>query len=68
MDAATSAHMPLKPSLWQKATSSKVLVISVLIHLLFAAGATYLIVQRVQLKRKMTFQGGPPAVNATILL
>ena len=65
MDAATSAHMPLKPSLWQKATSSKVLVISVLIHLLFAAGATYLIVQRVQLKRKMTFQGGPPAVNAS---
>ena len=65
MDAPIPSHVPLKPSLWQKATSSKVLVISVLIHLIFAAVATYLIVQRVQLKRKMTFQGGPPAVNAS---
>lgn len=65
MDAAIPSKLPLKPSLWQKATSSKLLVISVLVHLLFAAGATYFIVQRVQVKRKMTFQGGPPAVNAS---
>jgi hypothetical protein len=40
-------------------------MISILIHLIFGAAATYFIVQRVQLKRKMTFQGGPPAVNAS---
>ena len=56
---------PAKPGLWQRMSSSKVLMISILIHLIFAAGATYFIVQRVQLKRKMTFQGGPPAVNAS---
>ena len=61
MDAA----IPAKPGLLQKFSSSKVLMISVVIHLLFAAGAAYLIVQRVQTKRKMTFTGGPPAVNAS---
>ena len=55
----------MKPGLLQKISSSKVLVVSVLIHLIFGAVATYLIVQRVQLKRKMTFTGGPPAVNAS---
>ena len=64
MDAALPPTIA-KPSLWQRASSSKVLMISVIVHLIFAAGATYLIVQRVQLKRKMTFQGGPPAVNAS---
>ena len=59
------SNTPPKPGLWQKMSSSKVLVISIVVHLIFAAGATYLIVQRVQLKRKMTFQGGPPAVNAS---
>ncbi len=60
-----SPSIPIKPSFWQKATSSKVLVISVVIHLIFGAIATYFIVQRIQTKRKMTFQGGPPAVNAS---
>lgn len=61
MDAAISS----KANLWRRLSSSKVLMISVVIHLIFAAGATYFIVQRVQLKRKITFQGGPPAVNAS---
>ena len=65
MDAAVPLSRSTKPGLWQRMSSSKVLVISIAIHLIFAAGATYLIVQRVQLKRKMTFQGGPPAVNAS---
>ena len=65
MDAAFPSTTPVKPGLWQKLSSSKVLMISIVIHLIFAAGATYFIVQRVQLKRKMTFQGGPPAVNAS---
>ena len=59
------ATIPAKPGLLQKFSSSKVLVISVVIHLLFGAAATYFIVQRVQTKRKMTFTGGPPAVNAS---
>ena len=59
------AAIPTKPGLAQKLTSKKVLMITIVAHLIFAAGATYLIVQQVQTKRKMTFQGGPPAVNAS---
>ncbi len=62
---ATLSTAPLKQNFWQRASSSKVLMISVVVHLLFGAGAAYFIVQRVQLKRKMTFQGGPPTVNAS---
>ena len=49
----------------RKIGSSKVLIISIAAHLLFAAVAAYLVVQQIQTKRKMTFAGGPPAVNAS---
>ena len=53
----------MKPSFWQRATSSKVLMLSIAIHLVFGAAATYFVVQRIQMKRKMTFEGGPPTIN-----
>lgn len=46
-----------------KIFGSNFLLISIIVHLLFGAVATYLIVQRVQAKRKLTFQGGPPSTN-----
>ncbi len=48
---------------WAKILASKFLFISILVHLLFGAGATYFVVQRIQAKRKLTFQGGPPTTN-----
>ncbi len=52
---------------WQR-LGGKFLVISVLAHLLFGAIATYLVVQNIQAKRKLTFQSGPkspgPATRA----
>lgn len=50
---------------WAKLLASKFLFISVLVHLLGGFGATYYVVQRIQAKRKLTFQGGPPLVNAS---
>ena len=55
----------MKQSFWQRATSSKVLMLSIVVHLVFGAAATYFVVQRIQMKRKMTFEGGPPTVNAS---
>ena len=55
----------MKQSFWQRATSSKVLMLSIAIHLVFGAAATYFVVQSIQMKRKMTFEGGPPVVNAS---
>ena len=52
-----------QPGRWARLASSKVLLISIAVHLLFAAGAGYIIVQNVAAKRKMTFTGGPPTTN-----
>ncbi len=52
-----------RPSFWAKLAASKFLFISIVAHLFFGVGATYFIVQRIQAKRKVTFQGGPPSVN-----
>lgn len=41
----------------------KFLVISIAVHLLFAAGAAVFVVQRIQANRKLTFKGGPPSPN-----
>ena len=38
-------------------------MLSILAHLLFGLGAAYFIVQQIQAKRKITFQGGPPSPN-----
>jgi hypothetical protein len=52
-------------SLWDRITTSKGLMISIGAHLLFGAIAAYWVVQTIQTKRKMTFAGGPPAINAS---
>lgn len=52
-----------KRGFWTKLAGSKILVISIILHLLFGAGATLLIVQRIQAKRKLVFQGGPGTPN-----
>ena len=53
-----TAKAPSRPRLgfWAKLLASKFLFVSILVHLLFGAGATYFIVQRIQAKRKVTFQ------------
>ncbi len=48
---------------WAKLAASKFLFISIIAHLLFGMGATYYVVQRIQAKRKITFQSGPPSTN-----
>jgi hypothetical protein len=50
-------------SFWAKVAASKFLFISIVVHLLFGMGATYYVVQRIQAKRKVTFQGGPPIAD-----
>ena len=39
------------------------LIISIGLHLLLGAGATYYVVQTIVAKRKLTFKGGPPSPN-----
>jgi hypothetical protein len=50
---------------WKTLIASKFLIISIVVHLLGGVGATFYVVQRIQGKRKLTFQGGPPVVNAS---
>ena len=47
---------------WQKIIASKFLVISIVAHLLFGAGAAVLVVQQYQ-SRTNSFKGGPGTVN-----
>ena len=42
---------------------SRFLVISIIVHLLFGAVAAYVVVNRYQAARKLTFKGGPPSPN-----
>jgi hypothetical protein len=44
-------------------TDRRFLFISVLVHVLFALVAVYLVVQTITPKRKLTFKGGPPSPN-----
>jgi len=44
---------------------SRFFLISILVHVGFGVAAAYFVVQKIQTKRKMTFQEGPPVVNAT---
>jgi len=52
-----------KASLWTRMGSNYVLLISIAVHLLFGGVATYIVVQNIGAKRKMTFAGGPPTTN-----
>ena len=69
MSAATSPPSPPKASparragFWAGIFGGNLLLVSILAHVLFGLGATYYIVQRVQAKRKVTFQDGPPVVD-----
>ena len=58
---------PKKPraSFWATILASKFLLVSIIVHVLFGAGATIYVVQRYQANRKLSFQGGPPVVNAS---
>ena len=56
---------PSRRGFWTKILASKVLVVSIVVHLLFGTGATYLVVQKMQEKRKLTFAGGPPTNSAS---
>ncbi len=56
---------PSRRAFWARLFAGKFLLVSIIAHILFGLGATYFIVQRVQAKRKVTFQGGPPAVTAS---
>ena len=50
---------------WTAILGSKFLLVSIAVHLLGGVGATYYVVQSIAAKRKLTFAGGPPAVNAS---
>ncbi|MGH8047203.1 MAG: hypothetical protein ACREKL_08150 [Chthoniobacterales bacterium] len=61
MSAASTAE---KPGFIKRIFRGRMLVVSIALHLLFALGATYFIVQRFQAKRPVTFQGGAPNPSA----
>jgi len=54
---------PRRKTLWTKILASKFLVVSIVVHLLFGAGAAVYVVQRYQSDRKLTFKAGPPTSN-----
>ncbi len=61
---ADDAHSPPAKKKWSITRFGlNFLVVSILAHLAFLSGATYFIVQRIQAKRKLTFQAGPPSPN-----
>ena len=55
--------MPPAPAKRRRWMLSPVLIVSVAVHLLFAAGAGYYVVSRYTATRKLTFQGGPKSPN-----
>jgi hypothetical protein len=61
--APTTAPIGLFQRLWKRMTDRRFLFISVLVHVLFAMVAVYLVVQTITPKRKLTFKGGPPSPN-----
>ncbi len=66
MSATTAETQPRrssKPAWIAAILGSKVLVISVAVHLLFGVAAAYWVVQRYQANRKLTFKAGPPSPN-----
>ena len=54
---------PPRRKFWQKLFASKIILLSVAFHFLLGVGATFYIVQTIQAKRKVVFQGGPPSPN-----
>jgi hypothetical protein len=56
---------PPRARFWKRILASKIILLSIAIHILFGLGATYLIIQSIQARRKLTFQGGPGTPNAS---
>jgi hypothetical protein len=54
---------PAKRRGFAKIFTGKFLIISIALHLLFGIGAGFVVVQRYQANRKLTFKGGPPSPN-----
>ena len=65
--ASQPAPAPQKSraTFWATILASKFLLVSIAVHLLFGAGAAVYVIQRYQAGRKLSFQGGPPVVNAS---
>jgi hypothetical protein len=55
----------VKPSFWQRATSSKVLMLSIAIHLVFGRRRDLLRGAAHSDETEDDFEGGPPTVNAS---
>jgi hypothetical protein len=55
--------VPPRRTFWQKLLASKILLWSIILHLVFGAGATLWIVQSIQAKRKITFEAASGAPN-----
>jgi hypothetical protein len=62
-DNSGDAEQKPRRGILQIILGSKVIMISILIHVLFGLAATLYIVQTIQTKRKTVFQGGPPPGN-----
>lgn len=50
---------------WSTLLTGKVLIISIILHVLGGLGATYFVVQTIQAKRKVTFTGAPSQTSAS---
>ena len=62
--AAVSSEKPVTDRRWRsKIFSSRFLVASIAVHVLFGCVAAYVVVQRYQANRKLTFKAGPPSPN-----
>jgi hypothetical protein len=61
-DAVAEKPRPSRPW-WARILNSRFLIISIVAHLLFGGVAAYVVVQRYQANRKLTFKGGPPSPN-----
>jgi hypothetical protein len=64
-DAEPAPNPPAKKRFLAWFLTGKVLVISILLHVLGGVGATYWVVQTLQPKRKVTFQGAPSSPSAS---
>ena len=61
---AAQPDVPVRKRGWyRKIFESRFLFISIVVHLLFAAVAAVVVVNRYQAARKLTFKGGPPSPN-----
>jgi hypothetical protein len=62
--AESGPKAPVRKRGWYwKLFDSKFLFISIVVHLLFGAVAAYVVVNRFQAARKLTFKAGPPSPN-----